>query len=162
SLAFAVRSVLLQTWVQAEPAIPLWEGEVMNRRAFLQSGTGALLGYSELAFLAGLRPVSAAQARVDPGIVRFDPEIEPLVRLLEDTPRARLLEEIGARIRKGLTYRESLAALLLAGIRNVQPRPAVGFKFHAVMVVHSAHLVAQSSPDADRWLPLFWAIDHFK
>src|SRR5262249_51298985 len=77
-------------------------------------------------------------------------------------PRARLLEEIGARIRKGLTYRESLAALLLAGIRNVQPRPAVGFKFHAVMVVHSAHLVAQSSPDADRWLPLFWAIDHFK
>jgi hypothetical protein len=134
----------------------------MNRRAFLQSGTGALLGCSELAFLAGLRPVSAAQVRVDPGIVRFDPAIEPLVRLLEDTPRARVLEEIGARIRKGLTYREILAALLLAGIRNVQPRPAVGFKFHAVMVVHSAHLVAQSSPDADRWLPLVWAIDHFK
>src|SRR2546426_61508 len=105
----------------------------MNRRAFLQSGTGALLGCNELAFLAGLRPVSAAQVRVDPGIVRFDPAIEPLVRLLEDTPRATVLEEVGARIRKGLTYREILAALLLAGIRNVQPRPAVGFKFHAVM-----------------------------
>ena len=133
----------------------------MNRRHFLQSGA-TLLSCGELAFLTGLTPVSAAQARVDPGIVRFDPAIEPLVRLLEDTPRAQLLEEVGARIRKGLTYRECLAALLLAGIRNVQPRPAVGFKFHAVMVVHSAHLVAQASPDADRWLPLFWALDHFK
>ena len=134
----------------------------MNRRTFLQSGASALLGYGELTFLAGLTPVSAAQARVDPEIVRFDSAIEPLVRLLEDTPRARLLEEIAARIRKGLTYRESLAALLLAGIRNVQPRPAVGFKFHAVLVVHSAHLVAQASPETDRWLPLLWALDHFK
>jgi hypothetical protein len=134
----------------------------MNRRVFLQSGAGALLGCNELGFLTSLPPVSAAQARVDPGIVRFDPAIEPLVRVLEETPRDQLLEEIGARIRKGLTYRECLAALLLAGIRNVQPRPAVGFKFHAVMVVHSAHLVAQASPDADRWLPLFWALDHFK
>jgi hypothetical protein len=32
-----------------------------------------------------------------------------------------------------------LAALLLAGVRNIQPRP-VGFKFHAVLVVNSAHL----------------------
>ena len=99
---------------------------------------------------------------MDPGIVRFDSAIEPLVRLFEDTPRAKLLEEVGARIRKGLGYRESLAALLLAGIRNIQPRPAVGFKFHAVLVVHSAHLVAQASPQADRRLPLLWAVDHFK
>jgi hypothetical protein len=99
---------------------------------------------------------------VDPGIVRFDVGIEPLVRLLEETPRERLLEEVAARIRKGLTYRETLAALLLAGIRNVQPRPTVGFKFHAVLVVHSAHLVAQASPETDRWLPLLWALDHFK
>jgi hypothetical protein len=134
----------------------------MNRRSFLQSGATALLGYGELAFLTGLKPVSAAQAQVDPGIVRFDSAIEPLVRLLEDTPRAKLLEEVGARIRKGLSYRESLASLFLAGIRNVQPRPAVGFKFHAVLVVHSAHLVAQASPEADRWLPLLWALDHFK
>src|SRR4029453_9410614 len=134
----------------------------MNRRTFLQSGAGVLLGSSELAFLTGLEPVSAAQVKVDPVIVRFDSGIEPLVRLLEDTPRERLVEEIAVRIRKGLTYREILAALLLAGTRSVQPRPAVGFKFHAVMVVHSAHLIAQTSPEADRWLPLFWALDHFK
>ena len=55
-----------------------------------------------------------------------------------------------------------LAALLLAGVRNVQPRPSVGFKFHAVLVVNSAHLASLGSPDTDRWLPIFWALDHFK
>jgi hypothetical protein len=87
--------------------------------------------------------------------------MEPLVRFLEETPRERLLEEVGVRIRKGLTYREILGALLLAGVRNIQPRP-VGFKFHAVLVVHSAHLASLASPERDRWLPIFWALDHFK
>ncbi len=32
-----------------------------------------------------------------------------------------------------LTYQELLAALLLAGVRNINPQP-VGFKFHAVLV----------------------------
>jgi hypothetical protein len=137
-------------------------GDTMTRRSFLKTGAGALVGAGELAFLARLAPVSAADLLVDPEIVRFDPAIEPLVRLLEDTPRGRLLEEVGARVRKGLAYRELLTALLLAGIRNVQPRPTVGFKFHAVLVVHSAHLVARSAPESDRWLPLLWAVDHFK
>jgi hypothetical protein len=134
----------------------------MNRRSFLTTGAGAVLGCRDLAFLAHIAPVSAAEARVDPTIVRFDPAIEPLVRLLEETPLERLFEEVAARIRKGLTYRETLAALLLAGIRNIRPRPSVGFKFHAVLVVHSAHLVARASPETDRWLPLFWALDQFK
>jgi hypothetical protein len=38
----------------------------------------------------------------------------------------------------------------------------VGFKFHAVLVVNSAHLAAQNSPESDRWLPIFWALDQFK
>ena len=33
--------------------------------------------------------------------MRLQPEIEPLVRLLEETPRERLLEEVAARVRKG-------------------------------------------------------------
>ena len=32
-------------------------------------------------------------------MVRFHREIEPLVRLLEDTPRERVLEEVAARMR---------------------------------------------------------------
>src|SRR6185436_19306694 len=30
------------------------------------------------------------------------------------------------------------------------------------LVVHSAHLASLASPDSDRWLPIFWAIDQFK
>jgi hypothetical protein len=123
--------------------------------------TGALLGAGDLSFLSQLPGVSRADARIDARAVRFHPDIEPLVRLLEETPRAALLEEVATRIKRGLNYRELLAALLLAGVRNIQPRP-VGFKFHAVLVVNSAHLASLASPDSDRWLPIFWALDHFK
>ena len=134
-----------------------------SRRHFLRSAatTGALLGLGDLSFLARLPLVSAADTRLDSKSVRLLPEIEPLVRLLEETPRARLLEEVAARIIRGLSYKELLAALLLAGVRNIQPRP-VGFKFHAVLVVNSAHLASLASPDSDRWLPIFWALDYFK
>ena len=44
----------------------------------------------------------------------------------------------------------------------MQPRPSVGFKFHAVLVVNSAHLASLASPDSERWLPIFWALDEFK
>ena len=135
-----------------------------NRRGFLGASAAgsALVGLGDLGFLSRLGPVSAAEAVVDPKIVRLDPEIEPLVRLLEDTSRDALLEEVAARIKKGLCYRDVVAALLLAGVRNVQPRPSVGHKFHAVLVVNSAHLASLASPDSDRWLPIFWALDYFK
>lgn len=130
-----------------------------DRRAFLES-SAALGG---LAFLADLPPVRADDAKPAPNLVALQPEIEPLVRLIEDTDRSKLLEEIGARIKKGtVAYREVLAGLLLAGVRNVQPRPNVGFKFHAVLVVNSAHQAAMAAPERERWLPLFWALDNFK
>ena len=136
---------------------------MIPRRSFLKaaSGAGAFTALGGLGFLSQLPSVSAAEASLPPASVRFHPDTEPLVRLLEDTPRERVLEEIAARIRRGLSYREVLAALLLAGVRNIQPRP-VGFKFHAVLVVNSAHLASLASPDSDRWLPIFWAIDQFK
>jgi hypothetical protein len=111
--------------------------------------------------MRNLPAVSAAEAQLAPASVRFNPSIEPLVRLLEDTPRNRVLEEVAARVKNGVSYQELLAALLLAGVRNIQPRP-VGFKFHAVLVVNSAHLASLASADNDRWLPIFWAIDQFK
>ncbi len=136
---------------------------LINRRRFLRTTAtvSALSGLGEMGFLSQLRPVSAGEADLNPDVVRFNPEIEPLVRFLEDTPRERLLEEVGAKLKRGLSYRDLLAALLLAGVRNIQPRP-VGFKFHAVLVVNSAHLASLSSPDSERWLPIFWALDHFK
>ncbi len=136
---------------------------MIPRRTFLTSAAsaGALAALGDLSFLSRLPRVSAAEASVDPRMVKLHPDIEPLVRLLEDTPRERVLEEVAARIHKGLSYREILAALMLAGVRNINPQP-VGFKFHAVLVVNSAHLASLASPDTDRWLPIFWAIDEFK
>jgi hypothetical protein len=134
-----------------------------TRRTFLQStAAGAAATWGELGFLRRLEPVSADDAQLRSSVVQLRPEIEPLVRVLEESPRDRVLEQVADRIRRGSSYREVLAALLLAGVRNIQPRPAVGFKFHAVLVVNSAHLASMSSPDSDRWLPIFWAIDEFK
>ena len=130
-----------------------------NRRQFLRATAVGGLGFD---FLGRLPSVAAADTQLDPKVVRLDAGIEPLVRLLEETPRERLLEEVADRIRKGLGYRDVLAALFLAGVRNVEPRPNVGFKFHAVLVVNSAHLASQAAPDAERWLPIFWALDQFK
>lgn len=135
----------------------------VNRRRVIRTaaGAGLMAAVGDLSFLGALRPVSAQEATVKPQHVQFRPEIEPLVRLLEETPRDRLLESVAGRIRAGETYQRLLAALMLAGVRNIQPRP-VGFKFHAVLVVNSAHQASIASPDSDRWLPLFWALDYFK
>jgi hypothetical protein len=116
-----------------------------------------------------LPPVSADEAKPAPATVQFSPEIEPLVRLLEDTDRDKLLDVVADRVRHGTSYQQLLTAVLLAGVRGIKPRP-VGFKFHAVLVINSAHLasIASSSTegrqagDRDRWLPLFWSIDNFK
>ena len=95
--------------------------------------------------------------------VEFSSDIEPWVRLIEGTEREKLLEKLALEIRDGrLGYQQFLSALFLAGIRNVQPRPNVGFKFHAVLVVNSARLASLASSDRERWLPLFWAADTFK
>ena len=135
-----------------------------SRRDFLKlaAAGGALAGMSDFMFLGQLPPVSAAETSLESSAVQLQPEIEPLVRFLEETPRERLLEEVAARIHDGLSYRDLLAALLLAGVRNVEPRPSVGFKFHAVLVVNSAHLASLASPPEHRWLPIFWALDYFK
>ncbi len=135
-----------------------------TRRGFLKlsATSGLLAGLGGAGVFPRLPTVALAETKVELGMVQFPSDVEPLVRWLEDTPREQLLEQVGARIRSGLSYRQALAALLLAGIRNVQPRPSVGFKFHAVLVVNSAHLAALSASDQQRWLPIFWALDYFK
>lgn len=135
-----------------------------SRREILRTGAaaGVMAGLGDLSFLSRLNAVAAAETSLAPAAVRLQPEIAPLVRLLEETPRDRLLEEVADRIRRGLSYRDLLAALLLAGVKNVEPRPSVGFKFHAVLVVNSAHLASLASPAEHRWLPIFWALDYYK
>ncbi|MBI4607015.1 MAG: hypothetical protein HY721_34055 [Planctomycetes bacterium] len=121
---------------------------------------GWIAGGAALEALA-LAPARAEEARVTPAAVRLRPEIEPVVRWIETTPRDAILARAAEELRKGLTYRQLLAGLFLAGIRNIKPRP-VGFKFHAVMVVEAAHQLGLDAPQSERLLPLFWALDNFK
>jgi len=135
----------------------------INRRQFVTRSlqAGAVAGLGNLAFLNGLPPVAADEAKVA-GKVQLSPDIEPLVRLIEDTQRDKLLEAVATKVKDGSTsYQQLLTAVMLAGVRGIKPRP-VGFKFHAVLVINSANLAALAAPDSDRWLPLFWAIDNFK
>ncbi len=134
-----------------------------NRRDFLAGVTtaGLFAGLGDFTFLSQLPALSADDVRVPRNMVQLNPDIEPLVRLLEETPRGRLMEAAARRVQQGTTYQQLLSALLLAGVRGIRPRP-VGYQFHAVLVVNSAHLASMASQDRDRWLPLFWALDNFK
>jgi hypothetical protein len=85
-----------------------------------------------------------------------------LLALLEDSARAALPAALAGKIRAGIAYNDLLSALTLATVRNVQPYPEVGYKYHAVMVLRSMHACAEHLPPADRWLPVVWAADYFK
>ena len=136
----------------------------LSRRHFLKSATVAgSLGALGGSWLSQIPSLSAEETKPNPDAVQFNADIEPLVQLLENTSQDKVLEEVATRIKQGkVNYQQVVTALQLAGIRNVQPRPSVGFKFHAVLVVNSAHLASLASPDEHRWLPIFWAIDAFK
>ncbi len=135
----------------------------VTRRGFV-AGTltaGAAATLADFAFLQSLPRADAADAKTAANLVPLNADIEPLVRLIENTDRGKLLEAVADRIRGGTSYQQLLGALFLAGVRGIQPRP-VGFKFHAVLVVNSAHLASLAATDNDRWLPLFWGLDNFK
>ncbi len=137
--------------------------ERMTRRGFVgtsvRAGAAAALG--DFAFLGALPTLARADVQAASAAVRLPADIEPLVKLVEDTDRAKLMEAVVGRIKAGTSYQDVLAALLLSGVRRIRPRP-VGFEFHCVLVVNSAHLAALASSGNDRWLPLLWALDNFK
>jgi hypothetical protein len=133
---------------------------VWSRRDFLQ--TSASVGFfGGLGSLGSLGRALAAQADVGPGLVRLSADIEPIVRIIENTPRERIFEAAAGLLRSGVGYRQFMAALYLAGIRTVDSRSA-GSRFHCVYVINSAHLLALESPAHERFLPLFWALDDYK
>jgi hypothetical protein len=113
--------------------------------------------------LPALSPLllTRSEAQVTPDLFRFRPELEPLVALIERTPREKCAEMAVGQLRRSVSYRQFLAALFLAGIRNVNPRPP-GFALHCVFIIHAAHLLGLEAPAEVRLLPLFFALDDFK
>jgi hypothetical protein len=134
-----------------------------TRRSFLQRSAevAATAGLADLAGLGRLPAVAAQDAQMPRNWAAVASDVEPLVRMLEDTPRNRVIEVAAERVRGGTSYQELLAAVTLAGVRGIRPRP-VGFKFHAVLAINATYLASLAASDRDRWLPLFWSFDAFK
>jgi hypothetical protein len=130
----------------------------ISRRRFVAAGAAGLASLGDFSFLSSL---PSAEAASDKRGVAVADDVEPLVRLIEDTPRDKVIEKVVGKIHDGTTYNELLSALMLAGVRDIRARP-VGFEFHCVLAINSAHLAALSAEDKDRWLPLLWAADNFK
>lgn len=130
-----------------------------SRREFVAAtaSAGVLAGLVDFNFLNALPPADEKPKR----LAAVADDIEPLVRMIEETPRDKLIEKAVASIKGGTSYGDLLAALYLAGVRGIEPRP-VGFKFHAVLVVSSAHQASLAAADRERWLPLLWSLDNFK
>jgi len=98
------------------------EDPVIPRRSFpkIVTGSGVIAASGDFRFLTQVTSVPPAEAALEARIARLHPEIEPLVRLIEEMPRDRVLEEeVTRRVKHGLNYRELFIALLLAGARNI-------------------------------------------
>ena len=117
----------------------------MNRRTFIQGAATT---------------VSGLTARI--GIGGTEQSVQGLLDWLEQSRREDIPRDATRLIRSGLRYEDLLTALCLAAVRNVQPYPDVGYKYHAVMVLRSIHSATAQLPAADRWLPVVWATDYFK
>jgi hypothetical protein len=94
-------------------------------------------------------------------LVALAPDIEPIVRLIEETPADSVFAAVADQIRAGLSYRSLMAALFLAGIRNIDPDNAGG-TMHAVFVIHSAHQMSLDAAPDEQIIPLFFALWYFK
>lgn len=135
-----------------------------TRRQFISSTAAAATAatVSEWAALLPISPASAADMRVTTELVRFGAEIEPIVALIEKTPREKCVEAMMLRLRDGLPYRQFLAALYLAAIRAAKWHGGIHGFDHNAYVVHSANQLALDLPVSERLLPAFYAMDNFK
>jgi hypothetical protein len=124
----------------------------ITRRDFAKSSATAVVGLGSLAALAPFSPASAQEAKLTPDDVRLTADIEPLVRLIEETPRERIVAAMIEQLRRGMTYRQLLAAMFLASTRMmVSP--------HHFYMIHAAHQLSLNVTHEERLLPLLWALD---
>lgn len=135
-----------------------------SRRHFLRNAaaTGTALGLGDFAALGPLGTANADEARVTPELVRFSPDIEPVVRLIEETPQDSCVAAMVEQLRRGLPYRQFLAALYLAAIRAAKWYGGFHGYDHNAYVVHSAHQLSLDLPPGEQLLPAFYALNSFK
>lgn len=126
---------------------------ITGRRQFLHVAAGAVsLCLVDGHLQSGL---TALAAEPPPEKIRFGPDLEPIVRLMEETPREDCVRVFINELRRGLPYRKFLAASLFAGIRRTHSH-------HEVYKIHAMHQVGMDVLAAERLLPLFWGLNVFK
>src|SRR5947209_14139831 len=79
--------------------------------------------------------------------------MEPLVRLMQDTPVARLLPALTARLKDGTDLRQLVAAAALANARTFGGEDYV--HFHTMMALAPAYHMARELPTEVQPLPVF-------
>jgi len=123
-----------------------------TRREFLADvGRGMLVASvgSGLASELGLTPAFAADV---PDVLDFGP-LEPLVRLMQETPANKLLPAFASQLKSGPDLCRLVAAAALANARTFGGEDYVGF--HTMMALAPALHMARELPDALQPLPVF-------
>jgi hypothetical protein len=124
-----------------------------TRRRFLQTVAGAAsLGLPNLPLLGEL---AVFGGEPPPATMRFGPDLEPVVRLIEDTPRDKCVAVFLDQLRRGLPYRRFLAAVFFAAVRRHRSH-------HDVYKIHAVHRVSLDARPEERLLPLFWSLYGYK
>jgi hypothetical protein len=131
--------------------------ESTTRRDFFRSA-GGVLGLGSLADFEHLVADDAGSAKPRDWSVRYDGDIEPIVQLIEDTPLDKCVEQLAVRLRRGLSYRQFLSALFLAGLRNGGD---FGY-YHCIYMIHSAHQLSLDAPIDERLMAMFGGLGIFK
>ncbi|MBI3880271.1 MAG: hypothetical protein HY301_09440 [Verrucomicrobia bacterium] len=123
-----------------------------TRREFLADvGRGMLVASvgCGVAGELGLAPAFAADA---PDPLDFGP-LEPLVRLMQETPAKKLLPALRDQLKSGASLRRLIAAGALANARTFGGEDYIGF--HTMMALAPALHMAHELPEALQPLPVF-------
>src|SRR5437868_41593 len=127
-----------------------------TRRWFLRTLAGtASLGLADVTPLRGLRAFADEKPAATAATVQFGPDLEPIIRLIEETPQSECVRVLIERLHAGLPYRRLLAGVFFAGIRRLN-------SYHDVYKIQSVHQVCSQLRPEDRLLPLLAAVDGFK
>ncbi len=104
---------------------------------------------SSLASELGLAPAFAGEA---PETLTFG-SVEPLVRLMQETPANKLLPLLAAKLQSGTDLRQLTAAAALANARTFGGEDYVGF--HTMMALSPAYHMSRELSGAQQALPVF-------
>ena len=104
--------------------------------------------------MSPLSHFAAGNTTFDSELVRFSPDLEPLVRPIEDTPLDRCVPMFVKQREARLPYECFLSALFLGALR--------WGVIHQICQVQSCYQISSAALTEERLLPLFWALHRLK